>query len=372
MSLGAGLIGTALQGEQEGTSLKVTPKGVFMAAITHLASNCWYAVAPSATLADQPLGLPFAGQEFVLFRDANRIPNAFSDRCPHRGASLALGRLEQGCLRCPFHGWAFAADGRCLEVPADGPGASLPARSHLQHQHVVREHLGWVWLWWGEGEPDGELLPTLPQFDPNQWQQVRSSFAWHTHFSRVVESNLDNSHAYWVHKSSFATQESPLSIPYDLESGDRWFSAKVSFDLPVPPALKWLRRLQGNGSKISATTQFSFYYPNLNIVETTVADLLHVVFINASLPQSETETLCRWVKFSPRKRWKLPGQDAKSVAISRTIFEEDHGVVQSQRPFAVPLDFAHESHVHSDLLSIEYRKLLKRLSTVSARLTTDS
>lgn len=40
-------------------------------------------------------------------------------------------------------------------------------------------------------------------------------------------------------------------------------------------------------------------------------------------------------------------------------------MVQSQRPFPVPLDFAEESHVNSDLLSIEYRKLLKRLSSAS-------
>ena len=340
-----------------------------MAAITHLASNCWYAVAPSATLTDQPLPLPFAGHDFVLFRDCDGIPKAFSDRCPHRGASLALGSVEAGCLRCPFHGWAFDASGHCLEVPADGPGASLPARSHLQQARVVHEHRGFIWLWWGEGEADPALLPDLPQFDPAQWQQVRSSFPWQAHFSRVIESNLDNSHAYWVHKSSFASQESPLSIPYDLEKGERWFSAKVTFDLPLPPVLKLLRRLQGKGAKLSATTKFSFFYPNLNIVDTTVSDILHVVFVNASLPQSETETLCRWVKYSPRKSMNLPGREAKSVEISRTIFEEDHGVVKSQRPYAVPLDFADESHVNSDLLSIEYRKLLKRLSSISAPAT---
>lgn len=336
-----------------------------MAAITHLTSNCWYAVAPSATLADQPLALPFAGLELVLFRTANGQPRAFSDRCPHRGASLSLGSVNNGCLRCPFHGWAFDGEGHCVEVPADGPGASLPARSQLQLPHTVTEHQGFVWLWWGEGAPDTALLPKLPQFDPNLWRQVHSSFVWKAHFSRVIESNLDNSHAYWVHKGTFASQESPLSIPYDLQKGERWFSARVTFDLPLTPALRLLQRLQGKGERLSAQTTFSFFYPNLNIVDTTVGDFLHVIFINASLPQSESETLSRWVKFSPRKGIGFPGRDAKSIEISRTIFEEDHGVVQSQRPFPVPLDFGQESHVNSDLLSIEYRKLLKRFSSAS-------
>jgi phenylpropionate dioxygenase-like ring-hydroxylating dioxygenase large terminal subunit len=337
-----------------------------MAAITHLTSNCWYAVAPSATLADQPLALPFAGLELVLFRDATGRPRAFSDRCPHRGASLALGSVSNGCLRCPFHGWAFDASGQCIEVPADGPGTSLPSRSQLQLPHEVTEHQGFIWLWWGEGAPDTQLLPELPQFDPALWRQVHSSFVWHAHFSRVIESNLDNSHAYWVHKGTFASQESPLSLPYDLQKGDRWFSAKVTFDLPLPPALKLLQRLQGKGNSLSAQTTFSFFYPNLNIVDTKVGDILHVIFVNASLPQSESETLSRWVKFSPRKGLDFPGRDAKSIEISRTIFEEDHGVVQSQRPFPVPLDFAQESHVNSDLLSIEYRRLLKRFTSATA------
>ena len=101
-----------------------------------------------------------------------------------------------------------------------------------------------------------------------------------------------------------------------------------------------------------------------------MGDILHVVFVNASLPQTEHKTISRWVKYSPKKSFNLPGREAKSVEISRTIFEEDHGVVQSQRPYPVPLDFADESHVNSDLLSIEYRKLLKRLSTAAEPATT--
>ena len=331
-----------------------------MVTITNLPTNCWYAVAPAATLTDQPILVPFAGQEFVLFRDAGDQPVCFDNRCPHRGAALSLGSSKDGCLRCPFHGWLFDAEGRCIEVPADGPGSSLPSRSQLRDQQSVCEHAGFIWLWHGEEAPDKALLPDLPRFDPSQWQYVSNSFTWDAHFSRVIESNLDNSHAYWVHKGTFASQDSPLSIPYDLQKGDNWVSAKVKFDLPLPGALKLLRSVQGKGTGLSAETTFSFFHPNLNIVDTRVGDFLHVIFVNASLPQSENQTISRWIKYSPRKAFNLPGREEKSTEISRTIFNEDHGVVRSQRPYAVPLDFAEESHVNSDLLSIEYRKILKR------------
>lgn len=328
--------------------------------VSQLAQNCWYAVASSFALQKGPVAVPFAGHDLVLFPDAAGRPRLFNDRCPHRGASLALGGVEDGCLRCPFHGWKFAADGTCLEAPAEPAGASPPARSDLVGERPVVESRGFVWMWWGPDPPDPALLPELPLFPAADWSHVESSFDWETHFSRVIESNLDNSHAYWVHKGTFASQDSPLSIPVDLRKEDRMIAATVSFELPVKGALKLLRSVMGQSGPLCATTTFSFYYPNLNIVDTSIGDQLRFVFFNASLPQSDCHTLARWVKFSKRKRLRLPGSEAQSIAISRTIFQEDHGVVRSQRPNPVPLDLTQERHVASDILSIEYRRMHRR------------
>ncbi|AFY29992.1 ring-hydroxylating dioxygenase, large terminal subunit [Cyanobium gracile PCC 6307] len=338
--------------------------------VSQLAQNCWYAVASSFAFRKGPVAVPFAGHDFVLFPDAEGLPRLFSDRCPHRGASLALGQLEEGgCLRCPFHGWKFAADGTCLEAPAEPAGASPPARSDLVGERPAVESRGFIWMWWGSGPPDPALLPDLPVFPDEAWGHVESSFDWETHYSRVIESNLDNSHAYWVHKGTFASQDSPLSVPVDLRKEDRMIAATVSFELPVKGALKLLRTLSGQSGPLCATTTFSFYYPNLNIVDTSIGDQLRFIFFNASLPQSDTHTLARWVKYSKRKRFRLPGSEAQSIAISRTIFEEDHGVVRSQRPTPVPLDLTQERHVASDILSIEYRRMHRRWLSSEAAVT---
>src|SRR5690606_21317765 len=59
------------------------------------------------------------GQDLVLFRDDNGKLGLLDRDCPHRGADLAFGRLEDGGLRCAFHGWLFDVEGKCLETPAE-------------------------------------------------------------------------------------------------------------------------------------------------------------------------------------------------------------------------------------------------------------
>jgi phthalate 4,5-dioxygenase len=66
-------------------------------------------------MAQRPLkAVRLLGQDLVLFRDAEGRFGLLDRDCPHRGADLAFARHEGDRIRCPFHGWAFAADGTCL------------------------------------------------------------------------------------------------------------------------------------------------------------------------------------------------------------------------------------------------------------------
>jgi phenylpropionate dioxygenase-like ring-hydroxylating dioxygenase large terminal subunit len=59
------------------------------------------------------------GEDLVLFRDEAGGYGLIERHCAHRGADLAFGRLENGGLRCAFHGWLFDVSGQCLETPAE-------------------------------------------------------------------------------------------------------------------------------------------------------------------------------------------------------------------------------------------------------------
>src|SRR2546421_4448314 len=98
------------------------------------------------------------GEELVLFKYENRY-GLLERQCPHRGADLAYGRLEDGGLRCAFHGWLFDVNGQCLQTPAEPDNSNLCANIK-QKSYPVVEKSGILFAYLGPGEP-----PAFPDFD---------------------------------------------------------------------------------------------------------------------------------------------------------------------------------------------------------------
>ena len=88
------------------------------------------------------------GQDFVLFRDEQGRYGMLDRDCPHRGADLAFGRLEDGGLRCAFHGWLFDVDGNCLQMPAEPVGSRF-CENLKQSAYPVVEKNGILFAWLG-------------------------------------------------------------------------------------------------------------------------------------------------------------------------------------------------------------------------------
>src|ERR1044072_7938371 len=71
--------------------------------------------------------LRLLGEDLVLFRDDQGRYGLLARSCPHRGTALGFGRLENGGLRCAFHGWLFDIGGQCLETPGEREGSKMCA-----------------------------------------------------------------------------------------------------------------------------------------------------------------------------------------------------------------------------------------------------
>jgi phthalate 4,5-dioxygenase oxygenase subunit len=139
------------------------------------------------------------GQDLVLFRDETGRFGLLDRGCPHRGADLAFGRLETGGLRCPFHGWKFAADGTCLETPAEPPGSRLCERVR-QRSYPVLERAGVLFAWMG---PEGTPPPPFPAFDcfaapPGHVFAFKG--LWQANWLQCFEVGIDPAHPSFLHR----------------------------------------------------------------------------------------------------------------------------------------------------------------------------
>lgn len=159
----------------------------------------WQPVALSEELkGPRPLKpVQLMGQHFVLFRDESGRLGLLDRDCPHRGADLAYGRLEDGGLRCAFHGWLFDATGQCRETPAEPEGSKLCTRIR-QGAYPVVEKSGVIFAYLGEGEP-----PAFPEFDcfvaPDSHTFAFKGL-WECNWLQALEVGMDPAHASFLHR----------------------------------------------------------------------------------------------------------------------------------------------------------------------------
>src|SRR5262245_58091077 len=93
-----------------------------------LLRNYWQPAALVDELSEGPRPIKpikLLGEDLVVFRDDKGKYGLLGRACPHRGTDLAFGRLEDGGLRCAFHGWLFDVQGKCLQTPAEPDGSNL-------------------------------------------------------------------------------------------------------------------------------------------------------------------------------------------------------------------------------------------------------
>src|SRR5829696_3355353 len=84
-----------------------------------------------------PVRVRLLGEDLVAFRDSEGKVGLLDEFCPHRLASLFLGRNEESGLRCVYHGWKFDTAGNCIDMPSEPATSSFKGRIHLLAYPVV-------------------------------------------------------------------------------------------------------------------------------------------------------------------------------------------------------------------------------------------
>ncbi|GMH96698.1 hypothetical protein TrVE_jg53 [Triparma verrucosa] len=165
----------------------------------------------------KPYATRLWNEPLVVYRDSSENLVCLTDVCPHRSAPLSMGTVEDGSLKCFYHGWSFGDKGECDDVPTqrsvsvEKPEAQKKFREKVtecQRRHAVVEKDGLVYVWRGELlEADPRLLPSKRTGDM-ETQPIDSVLDYAVDYSYIVENNLDSPHLFYLHDGSVPPIES--------------------------------------------------------------------------------------------------------------------------------------------------------------------
>jgi phenylpropionate dioxygenase-like ring-hydroxylating dioxygenase large terminal subunit len=308
----------------------------------------WHVVARSESVpAGQPVPARLLGEKLVLWRSADGL-EAWADYCAHRGAPLSLGKVQDCRIVCPYHGWQFDTAGRCVHVPAH-PEHTPPRRSVVQRYRAT-ERYGFVWV--SIGSPTADI-PRLPQWDNSAYRKAYAGpYAYKANALRCMDNFMDASHFPHVHAGINGRGDQPdTTIHYELiDTGSELQTTEFTVMQPYADA---------RGIPLAVRYRYYCLSPTVAYSDKQTGPEDHWFTWAALTPVDEDEAIF-WLVMSFNYSLDIP--DSRIHERQAKVFgEQDCWIVESQRPYRMPLDVGAEMHVASDRMGVAYRRWVKAL-----------
>jgi phthalate 4,5-dioxygenase len=251
-----------------------------------------------------PMRLMLLGEPLIAFRDSSGRVGVLDHQCPHRCASLFLGRNEENGIRCVYHGWKFDVDGRCLEMPNVPPQQNFKEKVRAK-SYQVRECAGLIWVYMG-ARADAPPMPMLealfvPEADLNISLLQRES-----NWLQGLEGDIDTSHFGFLHAGSVKAEDFEEGHPARHTVANRAPEYKVA-DTEWGTMYGAYRR-DGNERMHWRMAHFCFPF----WTQTPNADIADHVVAKAWVPMDDTHTMLVSI-FGGRAR----GATYSSMALKR-------------------------------------------------------
>lgn len=310
----------------------------------------WYPVIPTSHLDD---GLPksfiLLGQKIVLWLDAQGYPAAAQDRCCHRSAQLSKGKVTEGDIECPYHGWRFDGKGSCTHVPQLQEGMISP--SYKLTAYACAERYGYVWVCLGEPLCD---IPDIPEAKDSQFRLIQEFYEpWKCAGLRVMENEFDTAHPTFVHTTTFGSDEHPIPDRMELQENEWGIDFWSTLGVTNPQLQQENLKLEQNKTVrtmhmtwyVPFTAQLRIGYPN---------GLVHIV-VNTAVPIDDSTS--QIVQFCLRNDTQSDTAAEKVIAFDRAVTLEDKAILETT-DYDVPLDITKEQHMMTDKPGILMRRKL--------------
>ncbi|AKG35508.1 aromatic ring-hydroxylating dioxygenase subunit alpha [Paenibacillus durus] len=310
----------------------------------------WISVAYSQDIGTEPVPVTVLEERIVLFRTREGV-QAFKDLCIHRGAALSLGKVVDDCIVCPYHGWKYDTEGKCVRIPQQPAEQTIPPKAKAIVYPCV-ERYGVVWVKLEEGASENETpVPFYEEYEDPAFRTVHAEpYILYAAAPRVVENFLDASHLAFVHDGLLGDSAFP-EIP---DYGVNWKENRyVSGEIPV------YADADGSGNYATIYYTFEILRPmtaRLKKVNYSNNQILSMLF--TVLPHDERKTT---VFALVTRNYALDQPDEYFRDFQKRVIEQDAGIVESQKPEELPLDLQAELHLKADRVSIAYRRWLGEL-----------
>jgi phenylpropionate dioxygenase-like ring-hydroxylating dioxygenase large terminal subunit len=309
----------------------------------------WHVVAKSDDVnSEKPVSAKLMGEKIVLWRSDDSKINVWKDFCAHRGSPLSLGKVKNCKIVCPYHGWNFDSDGKCVHVPAH-PEQNPPSKS-VVHSYVATERYGFIWASIGKPKND---VPNLPHWESDEYRKVKTGpYSYKANALRCLDNFMDASHFPHVHPGVNGRGDVPdTTIHYEVIENENELKT-TEFTVVQPFA---------DARGIPLTVRYHYYClsPTVAYSDKQTGPEEHW-FTWCAMTPTDVDEAVFWLVMSFNYGKDIP--ETKIQERQALVFgEQDRWIVESQRPFSLPLDVNEEMHVASDRLGVAYRRWIKKL-----------
>jgi 5,5'-dehydrodivanillate O-demethylase len=311
--------------------------------VGNLLRRYWWPVWFSEHVKDKPVPVRLLGEELILFRDGSGACGLLGRHCPHRGASLELGRVEADGLRCSYHGWKFDRAGYCLDMPAEP--ADSPLKDEVRHTaYPIQELGGLVFAYLGPSP-----APLLPHYDVmgrEDCKRVVGVKTDHCNWLQRIENGHDPAHLGILHAAGYPQ----IALKRNIFTREKtWYGyrtiSKFDDDMDWVSHQIFPSHTRRVGARVGDPPRHYIHY-RVPVDDTHTATWSVQVEITDKGPY---ETTCRG--WTPTKRmvyereedgwWGIPSRDQDRIAqesqgeihdrTRETLGTSDSGIVQYRR-----------------------------------------
>jgi phenylpropionate dioxygenase-like ring-hydroxylating dioxygenase large terminal subunit len=347
--------------------------------------NYWipFALSENLVAGEAPTSVRLFGENYVAFRARDGRVGFFDELCPHRRASLLLGRIEGNGVRCIYHGWKLDVSGCVVEAPTQVVrGEQFAARVRVAH-FPVHEAGGMVWVWLGGAE--APAFPDLP-FTAEHGANTRVTFSiLPCNWLQGLEGGLDSVHGTILHQTWIRQVAKRQRGSTDVKRVELALASAPLYEAESTPYGMRAASLRSTGEGQTYVRVAHYFFPLVVVVPTgfpdstqlfafaPVDDTHHVLFFGnyGETPQRSQKdfgALREDVEPDPRNfvslqgdrsdRW---GQDRQLMnaghftGVARSIIDEDALVQVSMGP---RVDRSKENLSASDVAVAHARRLI--------------